>query len=157
MKKAGDLLPGYFETYGIKDEKNYSGFVIAWNELIGNDLASHCRPLDIRGTVLIVAVDHPGWMTRIQFDERKILKKVQKRFPQIEVTSLAFSLVKELPKPVKTFVTKPVEKPENTSADLEENLGNAKKSGESKDDPAILFSALEKLKKAMDKKSGSTV
>ena len=98
MRKIGDELAGFFESFGIKDEKNYLGFIGAWRTLIGQDLSYHSRPTDIRGSVLFIAVDHPGWMTRIRFEEQKMLKKIRQSFPQLGITALGFLLVEKLPK-----------------------------------------------------------
>lgn len=163
MKKIGDALDGFFETYGILDEKNYLGFVGSWNKIIGQDLACHSRPTDIRGTVLIIAIDHPGWMTRIRFEERKILRKIKHSFPQLGISALGFNLVEKLPKP--TAIVKEVQESgqheENLLKGSEEAVDKLKIFSEKSPDtlnvetvsPAEFLQALKNLKNAMADKS----
>jgi hypothetical protein len=161
MKKAGDLVEGFFETFGIRDDKNYAGFIAAWTDIIGERLATHSRPSDIKGQVLIVAVDHPGWMTHIRMAEREVIKKIQKRFPQLAIISVAFQLVDKLPPPSRG--KKAIDQAERDggasekpSADQPDNIdpSDAKEivHEEAVTDKAVLFSALDRLRVAMEKK-----
>jgi len=130
MKKISEALDGFFETYGIVDDKNYFGFVGSWNKLIGQDLACHSRPGDIRGTVLIISVDHPGWMTRMRFEEKKLLKKIRQAFPQLGITTLGYHLVDKLPKAA------PLRKEEAVTSEFSDSLGV---SGEQDVDKSKIF------------------
>ena len=163
MKKVGDALEGFFETYGIADEKNYFGFVGSWNKLIGNELACHSRPSDIRGTVLIISVDHPGWMTRIRFEEKKLLKKIRQAFPQLGITALGYNLVDKLPKPAALTKQVPVS---DVNSDLggissEQAVDKVKNFSENpplptnvnKVSPEDFFQSLKNLKRAMAEKN----
>ena len=165
MKKIGDELEGFFESFGIKDEKNYLGFIGAWNSLIGQDLSGHCRPTDIRGTVLLVAVDHPGWMTRIRFEEKKMLKKIRQTFPQLGINALGFILVEKLPKPAHISLSE-IEKAiepnflgissgqvVDTNLDPRELLAIQEPATENNDND--FHQALKKLKAAMSRKSAN--
>ncbi len=163
MKKASDLVEVFFETYGIRDEKNYAGFMAAWTDIIGPDIASHSRPHDIRAQVLLVAVDHPGWMTRIRFSEQTIIKNIQKRFPQLGIINIAFQLVDKLPPPLrsKTVIEQAIKEPfceeavpEPTEIQQFEVTIHEEEISSSTD-KTKLFSALSRLRSAMEKRSGS--
>jgi hypothetical protein len=155
MKKAGDLVQGFFDTYGIRDDKNYAGFMAAWTDIIGEKLATHSRPSDIKGQVLIVSVDHPGWMTHIRMAERETVRRIQMRFPQLHVVSLAFLLVDALPPPggvrkamAEAQKTVPAVPGQDTENVPENDNGE---SGKPDMDKTVLFSALDRLKAAMQK------
>jgi len=159
MKRVGDDLPGFLEVIGIRDEKNYGGFVSAWKELIGEELSWHSRPVDIKGTLLLVAVDHPGWMTRIRFAENSLLTRLHQRFPQLGITSLAFSLVKELPSRARAVETQVPQQEATEKANSSPNTSDAEKAGSAPDEtvpdpekPAELFAALGRLRDAIRKK-----
>jgi hypothetical protein len=155
MKKAGDLVQGFFDTIGIRDDKNYAGFMAAWTDIIGEKLATHSRPSDIKGQVLIVAVDHPGWMTHIRMAEGETVRRIQMRFPQLNVVSLAFLLVDALPPP--GGVRKALAEAQKTSpAAHEEERAPAQEHVRLEQDKTIekkteLFSALDRLKAAIQK------
>jgi hypothetical protein len=154
MKKAGDLVQGFFDTFGIRDDKNYAGFMAAWTDIIGERLATHSRPSDIKGQVLIVAVDHPGWMTHIRMAERETVRRIQKRFPQLNVVSLAFQLVDSLPQPTRVrqvMETSRTEQGINPDKEVPNYDTMLKEEEKPAEDKTVLFSALDRLKAAMQK------
>lgn len=161
MKKAGELVQGFFETYGIRDDKNYAGFMAAWTDIIGERLATHSRPSDIKGQVLIVAVDHPGWMTHIRMAEREVIRKIQKRFPQLGIITVAFQLVDKLPTPSRSRqaieqAEKPVDKMPGTNAEVDAASSVDEPENQiqpTETDRSTLFTALDRLKAAMEKRN----
>jgi hypothetical protein len=150
MKKAGDLVQGFFETYGLTDDKNYLGFMAAWKDIIGDKLAVHSRPSDIRSGTLIVAVDHPGWMTHIRMAERDTLRRIKKRFPQLEISNLAFQLVDRLPPPSQS--RQAIERAEQPAPEPDETPNPTVPDAPATGDRQSLFSALDRLRDAMEKK-----
>ena len=42
-----------------------------WPEVVGAQVAAHCRPLSLRDRVLVVTVTDPGWATQLRFLERR--------------------------------------------------------------------------------------
>ncbi len=48
-----------------------------WDELVGEELGAHLRPLRVDGQVLVVAADHPAWATRARLETGRILAQVQ--------------------------------------------------------------------------------
>lgn len=49
----------------------------SWPELVGTELAGRCRPVAVRGGVLVVAVDGPGVATELRFLAAGILRRAQ--------------------------------------------------------------------------------
>ncbi len=47
-----------------------------WEELVGADLAAHCRPISLSRGTLAVVTDHPGWATQLRFLEGEILRNL---------------------------------------------------------------------------------
>ncbi|MCP4960825.1 MAG: DUF721 domain-containing protein [Actinomycetia bacterium] len=43
-----------------------------WEEVVGESLAAHSRPVRIDGAVLIVEVDDPRWATQMKFSRSAI-------------------------------------------------------------------------------------
>jgi hypothetical protein len=48
-----------------------------WNELVGEELGGHLRPLRIDGSALVVAVEHPVWATRARMESGQILARLK--------------------------------------------------------------------------------
>ena len=43
-----------------------------WSEVVGAAVAEHTRVRDLRGGVLTVVVDHPGWATQLRYLRARI-------------------------------------------------------------------------------------
>jgi hypothetical protein len=44
--------------------------------------------VDIRGTALVVEVDHPGWSQMVILSRERILTELERRFPELTITGL---------------------------------------------------------------------
>lgn len=44
-----------------------------WSQVVGADVAAHCRPIGLRGRVLEVSVDSPVWSQQLQLRKPEIL------------------------------------------------------------------------------------
>lgn len=47
-----------------------------WEELVGETVASHVRPLKLDNAILIIEVDEPMWATQMKFLEADVLKRL---------------------------------------------------------------------------------
>ena len=56
-----------------------------WSEIVG-ELAGHTRPVSVRGGVLVVAVDEPGWATELRFRQGELIDRLDQRVGPGRVT-----------------------------------------------------------------------
>lgn len=83
MKNLIDrLLPNGFLPDGKKD---YYKMTAGWEEIAGTELAMHVFPRDIEKNSLILEADHPGWSQKILLKQGSILRKIQKKYSQLEI------------------------------------------------------------------------
>jgi predicted nucleic acid-binding Zn ribbon protein len=47
-----------------------------WDEVVGEELAAHLRPMRVDGAVLVVGTDRPAWATRARMESEHILARV---------------------------------------------------------------------------------
>jgi predicted nucleic acid-binding Zn ribbon protein len=47
-----------------------------WNDLVGERIAGHARPVRIDGYALLVEVDDPLWLTQLKYMKQDILGKI---------------------------------------------------------------------------------
>ena len=47
-----------------------------WDELVGDEMAEHARPLRLKGTTLVVGVDDAGWATQLRWLSHTLLDKL---------------------------------------------------------------------------------
>ena len=87
-KKASDVLNAFMDQFHIDNAEAHVGFYSSWKEIAGLDLAAHVRPVDIKNGSVILDVDHPGWMQRLQMKKRRIIQEIRRRFPELGVTNM---------------------------------------------------------------------
>jgi predicted nucleic acid-binding Zn ribbon protein len=51
-----------------------------WEEVVGQQVAAHCRPLGIRGEVLELEVDSPVWSQQLQLRKPELLAALARVF-----------------------------------------------------------------------------
>jgi hypothetical protein len=95
MKKAGDLLQNFLDENILNKAKEYSGIFSSWASIAGDQCAAHSRISDLKGTLLIVEADHPGWVQILQTRQAELLKSIQKRNSKLTITGISFRLTKE--------------------------------------------------------------
>ena len=47
----------------------------AWEELVGAETAAHARPVSLDGACLLIAVDSPGWATKVRYSQDALLRR----------------------------------------------------------------------------------
>ena len=47
-----------------------------WPEIVGDDVADHCRPVSIEGDTLTVSADDPTWASELKWLEKDLVKRV---------------------------------------------------------------------------------
>ncbi len=92
MKKAGDILGDYMRSLHINMENGYSSVFKSWENIAGEDMVSHSSVKDLNNGVLLVEADHPGWVQLLQMRKKKILKNVQKSYPELDIVDIRFIL-----------------------------------------------------------------
>jgi predicted nucleic acid-binding Zn ribbon protein len=65
-------------------------FVERWEEAVGPDIARHCRPTGLRGTVLEVSADSSVWCQQLQVQAPPILEALRSTFGDAAPSKLWF-------------------------------------------------------------------
>ncbi len=47
-----------------------------WEEIVGEGVAQHARPLSLRDGALVVGVDEPGWATQVKYLTATLLERL---------------------------------------------------------------------------------
>jgi len=88
MRKVDDLLQQFLDRIGQSDGAPYVGLFRGWREIVGDRIADHAEPVDIRGSALIVEADHPGWVQMVMMSQTRILRQLKRRYPQLGITGM---------------------------------------------------------------------
>jgi len=54
----------------------FADIIACWPQVVGADVAAHTRPRSLRGTELVITVDHPGWATQLAFLSKSICDRL---------------------------------------------------------------------------------
>ncbi len=88
MRKADDLLQQFLDRIGRSDGAPYVGLFRGWRQIVGDRIADHAEPVDIRGSALVVEADHPGWVQMVMMSQARILRQLKTRYPELTITAL---------------------------------------------------------------------
>jgi len=101
VKKVGELLSGILNIDMTGKAREFSRLFSLWEQLTAKygiaAAAAHSQIQDIQRGVLLVGVDHPGWIQIFQTKEHLLLSDLQKSFPELGINGLAFRLGKAPP------------------------------------------------------------
>jgi predicted nucleic acid-binding Zn ribbon protein len=64
--------------YNIKDLEEIKIFS-AWNDIVGEKMASHTRPSNINNRILYIEVDDPLWLSQLKYMKQDIIDKIDIR------------------------------------------------------------------------------
>ncbi|MDR2495187.1 MAG: DUF721 domain-containing protein [Spirochaetaceae bacterium] len=96
MKKAGELLAAFFDGQALETARGYARLFNAWESAVTAQsipvAASHSRIAALVRGVARIETDHPGWIQILQAKQRPLLRELQRRFPELDITGLSFRL-----------------------------------------------------------------
>jgi predicted nucleic acid-binding Zn ribbon protein len=92
MKKIGDILQQYLKEMGWLTVSPYEPLFREWKKVAGESLAAHCRLVDVQDGMLLVEVDHPGWLQMLQLRKSALLEAARKAAPQGNIQGVRMRL-----------------------------------------------------------------
>jgi hypothetical protein len=88
LRKAEDLIQNFLDTIGQTEGRTYTQLFRGWQEMVGERIAAHAQPVDVRGTSLVVEADHPGWVQMVMMKRTTILRQIKRRVPELTITGI---------------------------------------------------------------------
>lgn len=76
FQPVGDLVGQVLGDLGLEGVALAHRIGEQWAEIVGPQIAAHCRPLGIRGGVLELQVDSPVWSQQLQLRKPELLSKL---------------------------------------------------------------------------------
>lgn len=87
------LVPQVVKSMGLAERLQQSQVFYHWPDIVGKDIAAHAHPLSLRNKLLIVAVDHPGWLQELsRYHKPLLLQKVRDRIGKHAVRDIVFRI-----------------------------------------------------------------
>ncbi|MBN2444314.1 MAG: DUF721 domain-containing protein [Spirochaetales bacterium] len=98
MEKAGEIVIKILQNILKKNQsQSTSGLnqlIMGWDSLIDTRESGHFKIIDIVKDTLLVEVDHPAWLQMLKLKEKQLLKKINTRYPELQIKKLKFHLKK---------------------------------------------------------------
>jgi predicted nucleic acid-binding Zn ribbon protein len=88
LGSVGEVIPAVLRLLGIEGRMDEGRLVRDWPLIVGDLLASKSSPLDLKKGVLTVEVRDNSWMQEIRFHQKRIIEKINDRFPDLGVTEI---------------------------------------------------------------------
>ena len=88
MERAGDILKYLLDKTGRRNAHLYSSFFRGWQDIVGISLAEHSRVFDVKNRFVLIEVDHPGWMQKLNFQKEVILRRLKRLYPELDIDDL---------------------------------------------------------------------
>lgn len=90
MKSVGDLLRQLLREKGWTNGNPYDPLFVGWRGIAGEVLASHARLLDVQNGILVVEVDHPGWLQIAHIRKDALLAAARRAAPLADIDGIRF-------------------------------------------------------------------
>ena len=74
--KLSDELNRLLHSLGSPNIDTVSGVFGLWQELVGEQVATHVTPIKLERGRLIVEIDDPSWATQMRFLEPQLIEKL---------------------------------------------------------------------------------
>ncbi len=72
----------------LHTQNTLGGLLKEWSTLIGEPLASNCKPIALQRGVLLIGASHPQWLQALQYNRMELLealKKSEKKIKDIKI------------------------------------------------------------------------
>ncbi len=79
MQNVGDLVGQVLGDLGLDGVALAHRIGEQWDEIVGPQVAAHCRPKGLRGPVLELEVDSPVWSQQLQLRKTELLGRLAER------------------------------------------------------------------------------
>jgi predicted nucleic acid-binding Zn ribbon protein len=76
FSSANQILQRIIEQYGLQGPMAEYYLKQHWAEVVGEQIASHTQPVQIRFHKLYLSIDSPAWMQELAFLKSELLEKV---------------------------------------------------------------------------------
>ena len=92
FESVGDLVGQVLGDLGLDGVALAHRIGAHWEEIVGPQIAAHCRPLGIRGSVLELEVDSPVWSQQLQLRKPELLAKLAEHLGRDAPRELRFQV-----------------------------------------------------------------
>lgn len=116
----------------------------------GQKMLDHSRIIDIENEIMIIEIDHPGWMQLFETYRSYILKGIQLRIPELNIKTLSYKLrKKDNPNTARLISREEAEKALERQNVAQEKTEDTDRTGESKKLPPELEAIFSRFRESI--------
>ena len=88
----GTVLDSLFKQQGIEESIRLHRAVVDWDSVVGDAVARHARAVHIEHGTLVVEVESPVWMHRLQMEESDLRTRINRHYGEDIIRQIRFRL-----------------------------------------------------------------
>lgn len=88
----GTILESFFRQQGIEEPIRVHRAVVEWDSIVGDTVSRRAKAVQIEHGTLIVEVQSPGWMHRLQMQESDLRGRINRYFGEDLIHRIRFRL-----------------------------------------------------------------
>lgn len=95
------VISRVFEKIDINKMEESNKLLVVYDKIVrsisncGEALSEHTRVLDIKGSVLVIESDHPGWSVLLHRHASYILQGLKMYAPELKISALSFRIKRD--------------------------------------------------------------
>ena len=93
--RIGDLLEGFLEESGVREQVERQGVLERWDGVVGEKIAEVSRAVRVDGGVLFVEVRSSAWMMELDMMKREILERLNEGRDEGRIEKVRFLLAEQ--------------------------------------------------------------
>jgi predicted nucleic acid-binding Zn ribbon protein len=87
-KPVGDLISELVSQREWKDGLSEGEIFVKWREVVGDEIATRCEPIEIKDEKLIIQCVSTAWATQLNLVKNQVLESIQKIAPGIKALEI---------------------------------------------------------------------
>jgi predicted nucleic acid-binding Zn ribbon protein len=92
LERLSAALGTLLNTRGMQARLSEYRILGRWEKSVGSTIASHARPVTVRGSKLFLIVDSPAWMQQLSLLRPEIIEKVNKALGKQAIKDIVINL-----------------------------------------------------------------
>ena len=93
VESLGSIMGSLLKDLGLEERVKVGRLFSLWDEIVGEQVARHARPVEYRRGILVVSVDSSTWLAELsQYMKPEILKKLRSRAGSLVIKDIKFRM-----------------------------------------------------------------
>ena len=87
---VGDAILAFFKSIGAGDRFRDNLAIAFWDVSVGEQIAAHTEPVEVRKGVMLVRVDDATWRQELMFHKFEIIEKINQKIGKNAIKEIKF-------------------------------------------------------------------